>query len=65
MPGGDSSSFGGDNNHFFSFNVGPVHFISFSTEFYYYLEYGVEQVANQFAWLEQNLKVLLKLNYLF
>jgi hypothetical protein len=41
-----------------SFNVGPVHVIGFSTEFYYYLNYGFEQIRNQFKWIEQDLKVL-------
>ena len=36
---------------FFSFNVGPVHFISISTEFYYYTNYGFKMVANQYKWL--------------
>lgn len=40
-----------------SFNVGPAHFVFFSTEFYYYLEYGFQQVVNQYKWLEQDLKV--------
>jgi hypothetical protein len=41
-----------------SFNVGPVHVISFSTEFYYYVEYGFEQILNQFEWIEKDLIVL-------
>lgn len=55
MPNKDGVSFGGDNNHFYSFNVGPVHFISFSTEFYYFIVYGFEQVARQYEWLAQDL----------
>ena len=58
MPNSDGQSFGGDNNHFFSFNIGPVHIISFSTEFYYFIEYGIEQVKSQYDWLEQDLIVL-------
>ena len=58
MPNSDGQSFGGDNNHFFSFNIGPVHIISFSTEFYYFIEYGIEQVKAQYDWLEQDLIVL-------
>lgn len=50
------STYGGDANHFYSFNVGPVHVIGFSTEFYYYLEFGFEQIVNQYKWLEQDLK---------
>ncbi|CAF2391579.1 unnamed protein product [Rotaria sp. Silwood2] len=48
-------TYGGDANHFYSFNVGPAHVIGFSTEFYYYTEYGFEQIINQYQWLEQDL----------
>lgn len=47
---------GGVNNHFYSFNVGPVHFIAFSTEFYFSVEYGWTQIATQYSWLEADLK---------
>ena len=40
-----------------SFNVGPMHVIGFSTEFYYYVQYGFEQIRTQYEWLEQDLKV--------
>ncbi|KAH9527597.1 Acid phosphatase type 7 [Dermatophagoides farinae] len=43
------------NNMFYSFNIGPAHVIGFSSEFYYYTEYGVSQIHNQFEWLEQDL----------
>ena len=56
MPNADGISFGGDNNHFYSINIGPIHLISFSTEFYYFLEFGFRQVINQYNWLEQDLK---------
>ena len=45
-----------NNNHFYSFNVGPVHFVAFSTEFYFSVEYGWTQIAQQYAWLEADLK---------
>lgn len=44
------------NNHFFSFNVGPAHIISFSTEFYYFTEYGIAQLFNQYNWIKQDLE---------
>ena len=43
------------NNHFYSFDVGPVHFISFSTEYYFFVNYGWTQIANQYRWLEEDL----------
>lgn len=55
MPNSDSVSFGGDNNHFYSLNIGPIHIISFSTEFYYFIFYGLEQVGRQYEWLKQDL----------
>ncbi|XP_042902962.1 acid phosphatase type 7 [Parasteatoda tepidariorum] len=44
------------NNHFYSFDIGPAHIIAFSTEFYYYTKYGSAQIANQYNWLENELK---------
>jgi hypothetical protein len=49
MPGDD------EERMFYSFNLGPVHFVSISTEFYYYVEYGTDQMVNQYRWLEQDL----------
>lgn len=60
MPNRNGKDFGGDNNHFFSFNIGPAHIISFSSEFYYYTEYGFDQIARQYEWLEEDLMVILK-----
>eukprot|EP00092_Neocalanus_flemingeri_P000642 GFUD01000684.1.p1 GENE.GFUD01000684.1~~GFUD01000684.1.p1 ORF type:complete len:450 (+),score=123.28 GFUD01000684.1:126-1475(+) len=46
----------GDNrNMFFSFDIGPVHFVSISTEFYYFLNYGLKPVIAQYTWLEKDL----------
>ncbi|PAA49848.1 hypothetical protein BOX15_Mlig013810g3 [Macrostomum lignano] len=50
MPGGDGEG------SFFSFDYGPVHVISFSSEFYYYLDYGWKQAVYQFQWLEEDLQ---------
>ncbi|XP_067011765.2 acid phosphatase type 7 [Anabrus simplex] len=50
MPGGDKGTL------MYSFNMGPIHFISISTEVYYFLEYGFKLVAKQFLWLEEDLK---------
>ena len=44
-----------DKNMFFSFDIGLVHFVSVSTEFYYFLNYGLIQVKNQYEWLEADL----------
>ena len=52
-----NNTYGGDANHFYSFNIGSAHIIGFSTEFYYYTEFGFDQIANQYAWLEADLRV--------
>lgn len=44
------------NNHFHSMKVGPASIIMFSTEYYYYTEYGWDQIVRQYHWLEQELK---------
>jgi len=54
----------GDNrNMFFSFNIGPVHFISISTEFYYFLNYGLKPVIAQYNWLEKDLASVDRTKY--
>jgi hypothetical protein len=40
----------------YSWNIGPIHFISISTEFYYFLQYGIKPVTRQYEWLEKDLK---------
>ena len=47
---------GAQNNFFYSFNIGPAHVIAFSTEFYFFVEYGWGQIGNQFRWLEKDLQ---------
>ena len=44
------------SNLHFSFNVGPVHFVSISTEVYFYDDI-VERVKQQYDWLVEDLKV--------
>uniref|UniRef100_A0A1A9WVN1 Purple acid phosphatase n=1 Tax=Glossina brevipalpis TaxID=37001 RepID=A0A1A9WVN1_9MUSC len=44
------------DNLWYSFNLGPVHFISFSTEVYYYLNFGLRLLTKQFEFLENDLK---------
>ncbi|XP_037933616.1 acid phosphatase type 7 isoform X1 [Teleopsis dalmanni] len=43
-------------NLFYSFNLGPVHFIGFSTELYYFLNYGLKTLVFQYEWLERDLQ---------
>ncbi|RWS15355.1 iron/zinc purple acid phosphatase-like protein, partial [Dinothrombium tinctorium] len=47
---------GSKNNHFYSFNIGPAHIISFSTEFYYFTNYGSHQIRSQYEWLKNDLR---------
>jgi len=43
-------------NFWYSFNLGPVHFIGFSTEVYYFMNYGIKTLIKQYDWLENDLK---------
>ncbi|XP_077557944.1 acid phosphatase type 7-like [Haemaphysalis longicornis] len=47
---------GNVNNFFYSFDIGPAHIISYSTEFYFFLKYGWRQVPQQYYWLEKDLQ---------
>jgi hypothetical protein len=47
---------GSPDSLMYSFNMGPVHFVSFSTEVYYYLQYGIKPVINQYEWLKKDLQ---------
>lgn len=49
MPGPDSSLF-------YSFDLGPVHFVSISTEVYYYINYGIKLISAQYDWLKEDLE---------
>ena len=48
------------NNHFYSFNIGPMHVITLSSEFYFFTEFGTAQISNQYHWLEEDLKQATK-----
>ncbi|KAH7730749.1 nucleotide pyrophosphatase/phosphodiesterase [Aphelenchoides avenae] len=45
-----------EHNLFYSFDLGHAHFIAFSTEFYFYTNYGWTQIANQWKWLIDDLE---------
>ncbi|XP_066529531.1 acid phosphatase type 7 [Hoplias malabaricus] len=40
----------------YSWNIGPAHIISFSTEVYFYLEYGLDLLLRQYKWLKSDLE---------
>ena len=46
---------GNMNNHYYSFNMNNIHFIIYSTEFYYYTQFGTGQIQAQFNWLKEDL----------
>ncbi|XP_014355417.2 acid phosphatase type 7 isoform X1 [Papilio machaon] len=46
---------GGAESLYYSYDVGPVHFVSISTEPYYFLQYGLKVLENQFRWLHRDL----------
>ncbi|XP_048586394.1 acid phosphatase type 7 isoform X2 [Nematostella vectensis] len=47
---------GGTEGIFYSWNIGPAHIISFSTEVYYFLQFGIEQLVQQYKWLQKDLE---------
>ncbi|CAH3179914.1 unnamed protein product [Porites evermanni] len=47
---------GNSEGIFYSWNIGPAHIISISTEVYFFLNYGLEQVVQQYNWLEKDLQ---------
>ena len=46
-----------------SWDVGNAHFVILSTEVYFYTEYGVSLIGEQYNWLEQDLKVCVAIPY--
>ncbi|XP_063624902.1 acid phosphatase type 7 isoform X1 [Cydia splendana] len=46
---------GGTESMFYSFDLGPVHFVSISTEYYYFFQWGARMLFEQFAWLQEDL----------
>ncbi|EGT38552.1 hypothetical protein CAEBREN_31844, partial [Caenorhabditis brenneri] len=47
---------GHNDNQFYSFNLGPVHWVGVSTENYgYYYSYGMDPVFTQYEWLKNDL----------
>ncbi|GAB6031715.1 hypothetical protein CHUAL_009462 [Chamberlinius hualienensis] len=51
-----SMPYNGSENMFFSYDVGPIHFVSISSEFYFYREYGFQQIPTQYRFLERDLQ---------
>jgi len=50
----------GDNQGiFYSYNLGRIHFVSISTEVFYYTQYGTAQNETQYNWLKKDLEVKL------
>ncbi|CAD6193710.1 unnamed protein product [Caenorhabditis auriculariae] len=50
---------GFNDNQFYSFDLGPVHWVGVSTENYgYYYAYGVDPVYTQYNWLKADLTAL-------
>ena len=47
----------GDENErmYYSFNMGPVHFVSIATELWFYVQYGLVPIVEQYKWLERDL----------
>jgi hypothetical protein len=50
-----SSSINGNIDYFYSFDVGPIHFISISTELYFLPQNATVNSTQQLQWLQQDL----------
>ncbi|XP_059062839.1 acid phosphatase type 7-like [Achroia grisella] len=46
---------GQESNLYYSFDVGPIHFVSISTEVYYFTQYGIKLISYQYEWLKKDL----------
>lgn len=46
---------GGSDQIMYSFNLGPLHIISISTEVYYFMNYGLKPLVFQYEWLKNDL----------
>lgn len=51
---------GNTENIYYSWNIGPAHIISISTEVYFDYQYGIEQIVQQYEWLERDLQEATK-----
>ncbi|KAL2099372.1 hypothetical protein ACEWY4_005852 [Coilia grayii] len=47
---------GNTESMWYSWNIGPVHIISFSTEVYFYTNYGLDLLFKQYQWLQKDLE---------
>ncbi|KAK7074236.1 hypothetical protein SK128_015058 [Halocaridina rubra] len=45
---------------FFSWDMGPIHFIAVNTEAYYFFEYGLKPLSRQYDWLISDLEEATK-----
>ncbi|KAF6028759.1 ACP7 [Bugula neritina] len=54
MPGGDGEGL------FYSFDYGPAHIVIFSSEFYFFLNQGLELIAKQKLWLMKDFEAANK-----
>ncbi|KAJ2937494.1 hypothetical protein O0L34_g17538 [Tuta absoluta] len=41
---------------FYSWDIGPVHFVGVNTEAYYFLNYGLKPLFDQYEWLKEDLQ---------
>ncbi|XP_026332479.1 acid phosphatase type 7-like [Hyposmocoma kahamanoa] len=41
---------------FYSWDIGPIHFVSINSEAYYFLNFGIDPLVNQFRWLVNDLE---------
>ncbi|EUB58999.1 Iron/zinc purple acid phosphatase-like protein [Echinococcus granulosus] len=44
-----------NDDMFYSIDVGPVHFVAFVSDYYYFPQFGTQQIYRQYVWLEKDL----------
>lgn len=47
---------------YYALDMGPIHLVTICTEFYYYPQYGLDQIFTQYNWLQNELRTFREKN---